>query len=143
MNDRGFTLLELVVTLGLLAIMMAIAVPSTSSWRKNAQYKEAAREVVSLLRRARSFAVQQNQSTTVTIDLSNRKYSFAGKDTVFSKDVTVESKALIGDAWKKTGTLSITFRPQGTSNETLFVRINEDDNLQVRVDSTATGLAHM
>ncbi len=143
MNNRGFTLMELIVTLGLLAIMTAIAVPATSGWRKNAQHKEAAREVVSVLRRARSIAVQQNQSTTVTIDLTNRKYTLAGTDTIFSKGVKVESKVAVGDAWAQNGTIAITFRPQGTANGTIFVRINGDNNLQVRVDSTATGLAHM
>ena len=92
MNNRGFTLMELVVTVALLAIMMAIALPATSGWRKSAQYKEAAREVVSVLRRARSIAVRQNQSTAVTIDLTNRKYSLAGAETKFPQDVTVESK---------------------------------------------------
>lgn len=143
MNNRGMTLMELVVTLGLLAIMAAIAVPATSGWRQNARYKEAAREAVSVLRRARSVAVQQNQSTAVTIDLTNRKYTLAGADTAFPKGVTVESKVAAGDAWQQNGSLTITFRPQGTADGTIFVRINEDNNLQVQVDSTATGLAHM
>jgi prepilin-type N-terminal cleavage/methylation domain-containing protein len=143
MNNRGFTLMEMIVTLGLLAIMAAIALPATSGWRKNAQYKQAAREVVSVLRRARSVAVQQNQSCTVTIDLTNRKYALAGAETGFPKNITVEAKAASGDTWQKNGSFSITFRPQGTSGETIFVRINGDDNLAVQVDSTATGLAHM
>ena len=143
MNNRGFTLLELVVTVALVAIMAAIAIPATSGWRQNAQYKKAAREVVSVLRRARSIAVQQNQNTLVTIDLTNREYLLAGEETAFPKNVKVESKTAVGDAWKENGTFSITFRPQGTSGGTVFVRINGDDNLQVRVDSTATGLAHM
>jgi type II secretion system protein H len=143
MNNHGFTLMELIVTLAILAIMTAIAVPATSGWRKSAQHKEAAREVVSALRRARSQAVQQNQNTTVTIDLSNHKYSLAGSDTTFPNGITVEAKAASGDAWQQAGSFSVTFRPQGTSNETIFVRINEDSNLQVQVDSTATGLAHM
>ena len=143
MNDRGFTLMELVITLAILAIMMAIAAPATSSWRKNAQYKAAAREVVSVLRRGRSQAVQQNQNTTVTIDLSNHKYSLAGSDTTFPNGITVEAKVALGDVWQKSGSFSVTFRPQGTSNQTIFVRVNENSNLQVQVDSTATGLAHM
>ncbi|OEU63103.1 MAG: hypothetical protein BA870_07575 [Desulfuromonadales bacterium C00003094] len=143
MNNRGFTLMELIVTLAILAIMMAIAVPATSSWRKSSQYKAAAREVVSILRRGRSQAVQQNQNTTVTIDLSNHKYSLAGSDTTFPNGITVEAKVALGDVWQKSGSFSVTFRPQGTSNQTIFVRVNENSNLQVQVDSTATGLAHM
>jgi len=143
MNNRGMTLMELVVTIGVLAIMAAIALPASSGWRENVRYKEAAREVVSVLRRGRSVAVQQNQNTTVTIDLSNGKYTLAGEETVFPESVKVEAKATSGDAWQQSGSFSITFRPQGTASGTIFVRINEDNNLQVQVDSTATGLAHM
>ena len=143
MNNRGFTLLELIGSLTILAILMGVAVPATSSWRKSTQNKRVAREVISVLRRARSQAVQQNQACTVTFDLTNRKYSLDGTETLFPQEVTVESKAAVGDAWQKNGSFTVTFRPQGTSNETIFVRINEDDDLSVMVDSTATGLAHM
>lgn len=143
MNNRGFTLLELVVIVALMVVMASLAIPATSSWRQNAQYRQAAREAVSILRRARSIAVRQNQNTTVTVDLSNREYLLAGEETAFPKNVKIESKIAAGDVWKDNGSFSIIFRPQGTSSGTLFVRINGDDNLQVRVDSMATGLAHM
>ncbi len=143
MTDRGFTLIELLVALAILSILTAIAVPSTGPWRQRAQHKQAAREVVSVLRRARSVAVQQNQNTTVTFDLTNRTYSLGAEGGTLPQNIEIEGKEKFEDAWKRTGTLVITFRPQGTANETIFVRINEDDDLQVRVNSAATGLAHM
>jgi prepilin-type N-terminal cleavage/methylation domain-containing protein len=143
MNNRGFTLMELVVTVTLLAILMAIALPASSVWRQNAQHKETAREVLSVLRRARSTAVQRNQSTTVTFDLTSRTYSLGGVEDNLAKNVKVEARESEDDSWEQSGTATITFRPQGTADDTIFVRINGDDNLQVRVDSIATGLAHM
>lgn len=142
-NNHGFTLMEILVTLVILGIMTAIAVPSTGAWRQRAQHKQAAREVVSVLRRARSVAVQQNQNITVIFDLTNRTYSFGGTGGALPQNIEIEGKEKLEVAWKRTGTLAITFRPQGTANETIFVRINEDDNLQPRVSSAATGLAHM
>lgn len=112
MNSRGFTLIELVVTLAVLTIMMAIALPATSGWRKNAQYKETTRDVVSLLRRARSLAVRQNQIISVTIDPANRKYSLNGAETILPKGVEVEVKEKDTDTWQQAISETINFRPQ-------------------------------
>lgn len=141
MSSRGFTLMEIVVTLVLLSILAAFALPATSSWRENAQKKEVAREVVSILRRARSLALQNNQNTTVTIDLSNKQYLLAGAGSAFPKGLKVEARN--SGAWKVTGNVSITFRPQGTASDTIFVRINGDDDLVAKVESVATGLARL
>jgi len=141
MNNRGFTLMEVVVTIALLSILAAISLPVTSSWRENAQKKEVAREVVSLLRRARSLALQNNQNTQVTIDLSNRQYLLAGVGSAFPKGLKVEARN--SGTWKVTGNINITFRPQGTATDTIFVRINGDDDLVVKVESRATGLARL
>ena len=141
MNNRGFTLMELIVTLALLAIMTAIAVPATSGWRKSVQYKAAAREVVSVLRRGRSMAVQQNQNIEVKIDLANKQFLLDGSGTAFPRGVNIEAANTEG-AWEANHA-TITFRPQGTASDTIFVRIDENDNLVVMVDSKATGLAHM
>jgi type II secretion system protein H len=142
-NNSGFTLVEMIVVLVLLGIMAAIALPATSSWRQGAQNKQAAREVLSALRHARSIAVQQNETTSVTFDLTNKKCTVAGMERNLPQNVRIEAKVKSGDAWKQTGTCTINFRPQGRSEDTIFVRINGDNALEVKVDSTATGLARM
>ncbi|MGE4545155.1 MAG: Tfp pilus assembly protein FimT/FimU [Pedobacter sp.] len=143
MNSNGFTLIELLMTVAILSILVALSFPATSTWRKNVQQKEAARDMLSTLRRARSMAVHDNLSKTVTIDLDARTYSLDGEVFSFANSVKIESKTLAADAWSDTGGFSITFRPQGSSSQTIFIRVNEESDLVVMVDSTATGLAHM
>lgn len=143
MNSKGFTLIELLVTVAILSILVALSFPVTSTWREGAQNKETAREILSTLRRARSMAVHDNLSKTVIIDLDGRTYSLDGEEFPIAGNVKIESKTLAAAAWSDSGECSITFRPQGSANQTMFIRINEDPALEVMVDSSATGLAHM
>lgn len=141
MNGKGFTLIELLVTVAILSILVALSFPATSTWRESAQNKETAREILSTLRRARSMAVHDNQSKTVSLNLDARTYSLDGAASSFVKNVKIEVKK--GAGWSDTGVFPITFRPQGSSNQTIFIRVNEDPDLEIKVDSSATGLAHM
>jgi prepilin-type N-terminal cleavage/methylation domain-containing protein len=143
MNSKGFTLIELLLAVAILSILVALSFPITSTWRESAQQKESAREILSTLRRARSMAVHDNQTKTVSIDLGARTYSLDGQESTFAKNVKIEAKTLAGDAWSQAGVFSITFRPQGASNKTIFIRVNGDSDLEIMVDSSATGLAHM
>lgn len=143
MNNRGVTLLELLVTVTVFSILVLLSFPVTGKWREGAQNKQVARDLLSSLRRARSTAVHENQSQTVSVDLDAKEYTLDGEVISLEGNVTIESKILATAAWSDSGVFSITFRPQGSSNQTIFFRINQDDALQVMVDSSATGLAHM
>ncbi len=143
MNSKGFTFIELLVTVAILSILVALSFPITSTWRASAQNKETAREILSTLRRARSMAVHDNQTKTVSVDLDARTYTLDGEVLSFSNNVKIEAKVLVTNAWSDSGSFSIAFRPQGSSNKTIFIRVNEDPDLEIVVDSSATGLAHM
>lgn len=144
MNKRGFTLIELIIIISIMAILMAIAVPATRSWRDSARNKEVAREVLSLLRHARSQAVTDSQEQTVNIDVGGKQYNINGGANVsLPKQISWEGKEMLNDAWSAAGTYDITFRPQGSCTQTIYLRIQNNDNLIISIPSTATGLARL
>lgn len=65
-RTRGFTLLELLITLAVVAILAAIAVPSFQNMIATQQVRSAASDLVSALNFARSEAVKRNATVTVT-----------------------------------------------------------------------------
>lgn len=65
-RDQGFTLLELLVTVAVAAILAAVAVPSFSSYLGNQRTRGAAQELFLDLLYARSEAVKRNAQVQIT-----------------------------------------------------------------------------
>ncbi len=66
-GNRGFTLIELIIALAVLAIMLAIAVPSMQNVMARSDIKEATDVVTQAFRSAKQTARISNFSVTVTL----------------------------------------------------------------------------
>ncbi|WP_220814549.1 GspH/FimT family pseudopilin [Pseudomonas paralcaligenes] len=118
-NNRGFTLVELMVVISLLAIMAFIAVPNFTQLVRNNQVQAKAEELKTFLVMARTEAV--NWRTTIDLDL-------AASDTWQAKRPSkndqllrkielpqVPMKAVATDASGTTIT-ELTYLPSGTAS---------------------------
>ena len=63
-NNKGFTLIELMVTISVAAIVMAIAVPSMQLMQANARMLSVANDLASDLKKARNMAVVARRNHT-------------------------------------------------------------------------------
>lgn len=78
-QERGFTLLELMVVLVIIALMMAVIPPLLSGVGLTSQVRGAARELAAGLRMARSEAVLKQRPATLTVDLEQRDFTVSGR----------------------------------------------------------------
>lgn len=62
------TLVELVVVMGVIAIIAGLSVPALTSYAKQVRLKTAARQVVGLVSLARSLAISAHEAYAVVID---------------------------------------------------------------------------
>ena len=62
MRQRGFSIVEVMVTITVLALMLFIAMPSIATWLANTRIRNTAESLQSGLQMARSEAVRRNQS---------------------------------------------------------------------------------
>jgi type II secretion system protein H len=80
-RDRGFSLIEMLVVIGIIAVMSAVALPSIGSYIRNYKVRGAAQEVSSLLQAARVKAISTNTNTGVSFFvLDSDSYRFVQED---------------------------------------------------------------
>ena len=77
--NNGFTLVELLVVLAILALLLAVVPPVLPHAIDGAQVRSAERTLISSLRFARSRAISLQQAVTVAINVKERKIKVAGK----------------------------------------------------------------
>lgn len=71
-NNAGFTLMELMVTIAIIGIMSAIAVPNMITWRNSMQFNSAVRQVKISIEQTRMDAIKANMPSRIDfIDGSN------------------------------------------------------------------------
>ena len=82
-KNAGFSLTELMVIIGIIALMSAIAMPNLIGWLPKYRMGSAARDILGTFEFARLTAVKRNAVTLVTLDYANDLVRITvGADTV-------------------------------------------------------------
>jgi general secretion pathway protein H len=74
MNQKGITLMELLVVFVIIAIGAALMAPNISGWLPNYQLRSATRDVASVMRVAQIKAVSMNTPFRISFDTLNDNY---------------------------------------------------------------------
>jgi type IV fimbrial biogenesis protein FimT len=81
MNEKGFSLIETIVVLAILAIGLTIAAPNFMAMGRSNSIKAEARELKNLLAKTRMDAVRRNQALTATINTGTNSCTVSGGGT--------------------------------------------------------------
>ncbi len=72
--QRGFTLVEVIIVLVIIAILSAIALPLLSRYIPNMRLAGAARDIYSTMMQAKTEALQRSEDVTILFDSPNKQY---------------------------------------------------------------------
>jgi general secretion pathway protein H len=115
-RERGFTMLELVCVLALLALLMGLVLPGMQrSWQRGRE-RASLRQLASTLRVARSEAATLHRRIRVFLDLDTNRYRLeeSGQQGQMAGMRLVEAHLVWQDAFKRQG--YIAFYGDGSSS---------------------------
>jgi len=81
MNQKGITLLELIVVMAIIAIGAALTTPNIGGWLPTYRLRSATRDVVSIMRVAQIKAVSNNTQYQAVFNPGNSTYVLQYRDT--------------------------------------------------------------
>lgn len=141
----GFSLIELMIGIMIMAILLGLALPSFQSWTRNTQIRNAAESITNGLQRARAEAVARN--VNVTFALLGDDASCSASSTCSSWTATAADGTVIDSRASSEGSTNVTRTALATDLVTAATTITYNSLGQVvasaaslaRVNLTATG----
>jgi len=128
---RGFTLVEVVVVIAVLALLLFVAVPSFASFLQNQQIRVAGDAIVNGLQVARAEAIRRNLSVQVAVNVPATGWtvSESASGALIQSRTHEEGSPNAIVATTPGGATTITFTPLGgvTSNADGSLPVNQFD----------------
>lgn len=139
--QSGVTLIELIITVLVAAILAGIAVPNFNDWLQSLKVKTAAESILNGLQIARAEAVRRNEAVQFTLGTSSTW--IVGCVTITSTCPANIQSSPSGEAGNNS--LSISTTPTG-ANTAIFNNFGSITNViggltQINIDITPTGQA--
>jgi len=152
-TEKGFTLVELMITVALIAIMALIAVPAFQRYAINANLKSAARDIASDFLLLKERAISGNTEYQIDFDAANDNYEIKKWDTGtsafvslapaqvkgvknFGQDINITS-AVFGAGDKAT------FKTRGTVTPLGTVQLTNSRNSTAKITTNITGRTYV
>lgn len=135
MAARGFTLVELLVVLGIAALLVALAAPMISRGLPGAELKAAASDVAGGLRRVHGQAIAKNREAVFRIDVASRRAVVGEESKPLALPPELRLTVVVGDTEVVGADVGgIRFFPDGSSTGGRVTLALDDRAYDVRVD---------
>jgi type II secretion system protein H len=125
-NSAGFTLLEALVVLAVVVLSVSVALQATPRQNPRLDLERAALELTAVMRSAQLKALKDQEKTTFTLDLANRRF-WSAKDRLHQLDSETEVTMLSARGSRPATELGeVKFLPNGQNTGTT-IRLSQGD----------------
>ncbi|MBF0413769.1 MAG: prepilin-type N-terminal cleavage/methylation domain-containing protein [Desulfamplus sp.] len=111
-SKAAFTLIEMMVVIGIISIISAIAIPNMIAWRNNSQFNSSVRSVKSAVDKVRMASIKSNMPTRIDFTVGGHTFdilewdiniipnAYAPADTYqLSPGTTISAAAFGANTW--------------------------------------------
>lgn len=134
LRQQGFTLVELLVVFGILALVTTIVPVAYDRMKESTQYRSTVRSLVVGLKSARSASLRGTESVFV-VDLRRRVFKIDQGTDVDLPDSLQVRAVVAGNELSPEGAAAIRFFPTGGSTGgSIFIVRKSGQGVQIRVD---------
>ena len=147
-GERGFSLLELIMVIVVIALVLAVTYPSLSKGNATLHLRTAAREVINTVRYAREKAITEQTEMRIVADRENRRFALTdgygegARHYNLPHDVAIGRIALRGQEILD-GPLVIRFLPNGSAEPAELQLVSERGGTVRLVTDPVTGTARV
>jgi type IV fimbrial biogenesis protein FimT len=139
MRSAGFTLIELMITIVILAILLYVALPNFAVWMQNTQIRTAGEAILNGMQLARAEAIRRNVNVELRMDISSGWTArVAGTGEVIQSRLAGEGSGAALVTIAPVGATTVTFSSFGS------VATNSDGTptvTEIKIDSPAIAAA--
>lgn len=114
-KERGFTLLEMMVVVGIVGILATFALPAYQEWMTHSAVNNSAQTLMAKLKQARNMAVAENRNVTLSFTASGFTYD-VGVCRQCRQEVVTFANEYPNLVLSHTGVGDLTFTSSGTVN---------------------------
>ena len=139
---KGFTLVESVIVVFILAILATLAIPSFQKYAANGNLKAAASEIVSDFSRLKRRAMSENTKLSIRFDVAQNNYMIQGVGTNQIKTPTQFAEDIMITRADFSGGPTIIFQTRGTTSFGTVILTNTR-NSTATITTNITGRTHV
>lgn len=118
---HGFTLIELMITIVMLSILAAIAVPNFMDFVKRNRLQAQAEELRTFLHQARSEAAVRRATVSITIDANGPWELTRNTEVIRAMDHNPDHAEILANVTE------VEYRPNGTATAAVFTVCHDDE----------------
>ncbi len=140
----GFTLIEILVAIGLIGILVFLSIPFYQSFQVESQLDSITEEIVQTLRRAQSKAMASQADSKFGVKLTSGQYTLFKGDSYATREVVYDEDFNIPDTLSISGLTEIVFdKLKGTTLNTGNITITSVNNNSKTININEVGRVEM